>query len=66
MSKNKVKKTVSLNCTNPDDLKIIDKINKEGFIFNAYVRKLILEDIRKEEIKSKMQRNEKGGIIYKP
>ncbi|MFE8695044.1 hypothetical protein ACFYKT_01580 [Cytobacillus sp. FJAT-53684] len=49
MSNNKVKKTVSLNKTNPNDLKIIQKVNQDGFNFNEWARKVMIEAIRNEE-----------------
>ncbi|PKG22738.1 hypothetical protein [Niallia nealsonii] len=60
MSKNKIKKTVSLNITNPDDAEIIKKISEPNFNFNNYVRKLMLDDIRRE--KARVVQKNKGGI----
>ncbi|KSU86560.1 hypothetical protein AS180_17885 [Priestia veravalensis] len=61
MSKNKIKKTVSLNITNPDDAEIIKKISEPNFNFNEWARKLMLEDIRREKNKI-VHKSEKGGI----
>lgn len=60
MSKNKIKKTVSLNITNPDDMEIIKKISEPNFNFNEWARKLMLEDIRRE--KSRVVHKNQGGI----
>lgn len=60
MSKNKIKKTVSLNKTNPDDMEIIKKISEPDFNFNEWARKLMLEDIRRDQ--NKIIQKNKGGI----
>lgn len=60
MSKNKVRKTISLNRNDPGDLEIIKKISQPGFNFNLYVRKLMLDDVRRE--KTRVVQNESGGI----
>jgi hypothetical protein len=65
MSKNKVRKTVSLNRTNVDDLKIIEKIEQPGFIFNEFAREAMLEKIQREEnnkLKVVQKRTEGEGI----
>lgn len=64
---NKVRKTLTLNRTNSEDQKIINKIKHDEpeseFNFNSYVRNLILEDIQKHEAKLKIfQRTNEGGI----
>lgn len=59
MSKNKVRKTVSLNKSDAGDMEIIEKISAPDFNFNSYVRRLMLEDIRREKSKT---RTTKGGI----
>lgn len=59
-SKNQIKKTVSLNKNDPGDFEIIQKISVPGFNFNQYVRKLMLDDIRRE--KTTIIQSEKGGI----
>lgn len=53
MSENKVRKTVSMNKQNPDDLKILKRIKhgEEGkFNFNDFAREAMLEKIRREEM----------------
>lgn len=55
MSANKVRKTVSMNKTNPDDQKILKRIKhgeEEKFNFNDFAREAMLEKIRREEIAS--------------
>lgn len=59
MSENKVRKTVSMNKTNPGDQLILKRIKHgedEKFNFNDFAREAMLEKIRREEmaiIKSK-------------
>ncbi|WP_226677158.1 hypothetical protein [Mesobacillus jeotgali] len=63
MSENKVRKTVSLNKKNPDDLKILKRIKhgeEEKFNFNDFAREAMLEKIRREEMA--IIKSEKGGI----
>lgn len=53
MSENKVRKTVSMNKTNPDDQKILKRIKygeAEKFNFNDFAREAMLEKIRREEM----------------
>jgi hypothetical protein len=63
MSKNKIKKTVSLNKTNPDDAEIIGKISEPNFNFNEWARKIMLREIRRE--KAKTIYKDEGGITVK-
>lgn len=65
MSENKVRKTISLNRTNPDDLKIIKKIEQPNFNFNEFSREAMLEKIQREEktkLKVVQERTQGGGI----
>lgn len=61
MSKNKKVLSVSFNKTKEDDLKCLEKVSPKDFNFSGYVKKLILEDIKREQSKV-VHRSENGGI----
>ncbi|WP_428909453.1 hypothetical protein [Niallia sp. Krafla_26] len=60
MSKNKKIKSISFNFNNNSDMEILKKIDAPNFNFSGYVKKLILEDIRKEQMRALKSSN--GGI----
>lgn len=61
---NKFAKSVSFNVTRTDDQKIIKHIKKKNF--SGYVKKLILEDIkRKELLRQQPIKNGEEPIVIK-
>ena len=67
MSSNKVIKPVSFNKTKEDDKKMLKHLLKRNF--SGYVKKLILEDIKKKEQQKKAADAQpikmNGGIKFK-
>lgn len=53
MSKNKIFKSVSFNITKPDDVTILEYLKRRNF--SGYVKKLIWQDIKKQEEKKAHQ-----------
>lgn len=49
MSQNKVVKPVAFNITKPDDVKMLEFLKRRNF--SGYVKKLIWQDIKKQEEK---------------
>lgn len=61
MSTNKVKKTVSFNITNKDDLVMLEHI--EEINFSGYVKELIYADIQRRNQSLKIiKKTNEGGI----
>ena len=64
MSENKFPKSVGFNLKNEDDQKILKHIKKRKF--SPYVKKLILEDIkRKELLRKQPDKNGSNAIVIK-
>jgi hypothetical protein len=45
MSENKVRKTVSFNITNPEDVKLLELIEDKNF--SGYIKELLKEELQK-------------------
>jgi hypothetical protein len=57
--------SVHLNKTKEEDLSILNVVDKKNFNFSGYVKKLILDDIKKKELQ-KQPVKQKGKIQYLP
>lgn len=63
MSGNKVVKPTSYNKTNEEDRRILKHVEKRNY--NAYVKKLILEDMNKNQEEKKKEVNTKKEPVIK-
>lgn len=65
MAGNRFAKSVSFNSANDEDNKILKHIKKRNF--SGYVKKLILEDIKRKELRKTQQplKSENGSIVFK-
>lgn len=61
MSGNKIFKSVSFNILNPDDVKMLEYFKRRNF--SGYVKKLILEDINKNEEKKAPKEPSQNEIL---
>lgn len=61
MSENKVRKTVSFNITNTDDVKMLKYLEDKNF--SGYAKELILADIQKREQALRIVKKSEGGGI---
>jgi hypothetical protein len=57
--------SVHLNKTKEDDISILAAVDKKNFNFSGYVKKLILDDIKKKELQKQLIK-QKGSIKYLP